>query len=651
MQYTENERFTEISNVVKRNLELSFEDFCSYDEVAEHIREFKSLPPDGRGDEERKIVKMLIAGKATGYAEKYGNAPLCADKTDEKSVNEAAEKYEMCARELPRAAELDKLFEERIFDIYKSCKSSADYMTRLVKRRIRILNPQLERECDTVRVLILKQFLRAAEFPKTTCMSRAMRDYVYETTGTARAGKKETINTIATVSDNIFDKLKEMPVEKEAKKVFREKWDPLIWANDIASGTFGEQQTTRDKLYIFAIVFEMTYYKVTNEESDDIQENLFYNYYEDNLLNSLAGGVEKEPTGHGINFKNFAEIIYLYYIHKEGMTAAEKLKAAKKMIARCKTENAALIDVQTDRHMEKNTFFYEPLARRAMNCTEEQLPEFICKNYICGQKGVNVIRVNSGNKTAAEVYKRLAGKLELAADEVFDRELITHEYIYAAAERKYYKVKCAACKEKDKGAGFKSCPLYKSKCINAYTNYRTQRTVADEALEIRKMKRQIVRNGIMRVLKTASDLFGGIEHKEFKNIAEKISKRFELVTKPSIEESITASFMPKTDVENYVTRTKMTALYYYIFILRCLCTEEVLDSFGDFCGEFCEGFEISIGNGMYHGINDILTVAGYQEINPKNIFDSAVVFMAFKKYKEIRYCNFEKEYMGDEDEY
>lgn len=46
--------------------------------------------------------------------------------------------------------------------------------------------------------------------------------------------------------------------------------------------------------------------------------------------------MEAEPSGYSINYKNFAEVIYLYYLNKEGLTPAEKLSHAENVIDKIK---------------------------------------------------------------------------------------------------------------------------------------------------------------------------------------------------------------------------------------------------------------------------------------------------------------------------
>lgn len=236
----------------------------------------------GRGDVETRIVEILVnCNELTEYVKKYDSKPLCSDKTDNKSVEEAANQYRECALYLQKADTFDELFYEKLLEVYHHYKSSSDYMARLVKKRMQVLSQELIQEHDTTRVLILKQFLKVAEFPNTNCFSRALRDYVYEITGLSKkATSSEILAAIATISDDFFSKLNELPTTgKDAKKSFKEKWEPLFWAKDIAEGIFNDQQTTRSKLYWFAIIFDMSYYSGLSderlEEDSDIQKNLF----------------------------------------------------------------------------------------------------------------------------------------------------------------------------------------------------------------------------------------------------------------------------------------------------------------------------------------------------------------------------------------
>jgi hypothetical protein len=161
-----------------------------------------------------------------------------------------------------------------------------------------------------------------------------------------------------------------------------------LWADDLASANFDNQHTIRRKLYIFAIVFGMTYNTGADneifDESSDIEKNLFCDYYSDNLLDSImngdkrSAGRDKEPSGHGINYKNFVEVIYLYYLHKNGLSVSEKLSLAEKMIKKCESKDADDIALQEKKHSHKNTQYYlTPILSGVMNMQEDEFCQFI----------------------------------------------------------------------------------------------------------------------------------------------------------------------------------------------------------------------------------------------------------------------------------
>ncbi len=90
----------------------------------------------------------------------------------------------------------------------------------------------------------------------------------------------------------------------------------------------------------------------------------------------------------------------------------------------------------------------------------------------------------------------------------------------------------------------------------------------------------------------------------------------------------------------------MIILYYYIFMLQNAADEVGFNNFNGFYNKFCNEFEVSLFNGRderenkiyltYCGINDILACSGYQEISSKNMFDSIILFFAFKNYDNVK---------------
>ena len=372
---------------------------------------------------------------------------------------------------------------------------------------------------------------------------------------------------------------------RDVQKKYADKWEPLFWANDIASGYFNNQQITRKKLYWFAIIFEMSYCVNTwidvYDAKTDIQKNLFYDYYADNLLNNILQDdqsklklYEKEPTGHGINFKNYAEVIYLYYLSRKDMTPLQKLAGAEKMINDCSENDKNILDYQIKKHGHKGTVIYEPMAERIMGLDENNFREFIKENYICGSYDFVPVHAASASVSASEVYTSLFDKLKKALE--------TYDIINGL--------------ESDKN---KESEMFKALCKN--------------------------------ISNIAGASSGNNKDDLLNRLFERINEKFYVVEKKRTSvECFEATFLPKENVADYVTRTKLIILYYYLFMINHVNESLYYTDFRVFYENFCDE------NIFGEGINDYLYGAGYQEINLKNIFDITVIFFAFKKLRDIR---------------
>ncbi len=651
--------FTEMSRSVKREMDERFKNLHSEEEVCTLIDDFVTVPADGRGDIERSIVQILAeSDKYTGYFTANKNQLLCDDRTSDEKVRNAAHEYRKYAAKLPKDDDVDGLFLAELCDMLQNFRPSVDYMERIVRSRLNALCPELLGENDSARVLILKQFLISVDFPKNTeHFSRAFAAFVLEKMGCdLKAGKQSrvaTVQEIAKLDDSVFEKLSEMPEKgKDAQKDFKEKWEWLIWADDLANANFDNQHTIRRKLYIFAIVFGMTYntgaVDEVFDESSDIEKNLFSDYYSDNLLDSIlnggkkTSGRDKEPSGHGINYKNFVEVIYLYYLHKNGLSTNEKLLLAEKMIKKCETNNADDIALQEKKHSSKSTQYYmTPILSGVMNMDEDEFYQFIKENYILGQKGVNVIRVAEKNLSAASVYNGLFECLSQLVTELSDSCRVSNDVIYSLLEKKYYEeIRCQGCSRRKKENSeklYKECPYYEQDCRGFYAEYVTESRKPEEWR--RSIRENIVKENIFPLLKNlaAFDTVELCDNEEFRELVKKIEHKLKIKDKHNIKEAVESTFMPDGDVSQFVTRSKLIVLYYYVFVLtyRAEGALSKLDfsGFKGFYDEFCEDFELYIGDDSYYGLNTCLMEAGYQPVDPKNLFDMLIIFMAFKKYK------------------
>lgn len=209
----------------------------------------------------------------------------------------------------------------------------------------------------------------------------------------------------------------------EKKKSFSDnkfnRW--FIWSDNLAKGKFGKSKAIRKPLYYFAFAFNMKYYSGTHQadydKEKDIKKKLFEDYYSDNLISYLsvdsAEKAEAEPSGYSINFKNFAEVIYLYYLNKEGMTQAKKLSHAETVIDKIKKSesgkgrnyNAELFTGDYCRKLNEEIFGLE----------EGELENYITDNFYCDDSYMNshlgVLAISDEQRTSFDEYKKIVNEI------------------------------------------------------------------------------------------------------------------------------------------------------------------------------------------------------------------------------------------------
>ncbi len=264
---------------------------------------------------------------------------------------------------------------------------------------------------------------------------------------------------------NVVDLYKNDKRDVKKKIRNREKDFKLLQlCDDFAGGNFRAQKRTKRYLYYFAIMFEMTFSLdgVLYDDVTDIEKNLFYDYYNDNLLRMLEqrysnpktlSSFEREPIGDGINYKSFAEAIYLYYLyHTElKMSPGKKINTAEKMIAECikKVENPDKIEKldkkdKTDKaqkrekaerksrevfEKEHTKQYKEEYMEELLRKKEDHIVDYVVKNYL-------IIPLESGEeKTGIAAEQNTAfDKMEILI------EILDEEYEFNHEELGYYVV-------------------------------------------------------------------------------------------------------------------------------------------------------------------------------------------------------------------
>ena len=90
-------------------------------------------------------------------------------------------------------------------------------------------------------------------------------------------------------------------------------------ANNFAESIFDPSGTTRLWLYFFAFAFDLRFYPDTQSADYNSQKDVsrfIKDYYTDNLIRDLdlENTMQDSPSGIGINYKNYAECIFLFFL-------------------------------------------------------------------------------------------------------------------------------------------------------------------------------------------------------------------------------------------------------------------------------------------------------------------------------------------------
>lgn len=205
-------------------------------------------------------------------------------------------------------------------------------------------DPALWKEGDSVRLRIVKQFLQYAPYQTTSVISAVLKKNGKENIRSAEV-KRQT--ALSLIDETVFEEMDD-----------RDKWDLLRLATDLAGGHFRTQGKTRRHLYLFAFAFGMYVMdpedlkKARKSGSDlrfrDLERNLLYDFYNASFVQMMSeayqadpaarAGYDMWPTGAGINYKNWLEVLYIYFLQEnhalqeKGAPASERRDLFGRMI-------------------------------------------------------------------------------------------------------------------------------------------------------------------------------------------------------------------------------------------------------------------------------------------------------------------------------
>ena len=166
----------------------------------------------------------------------------------------------------------------------------------------------------------------------------------------------------------------------------------------LADGYFGRNsRKNKANLYIYAIMFGMTCDRGIRDRrinETDISKNLFEDLYCDNMTRFLADSVntsmETEPEGAGINYKNFIDMIYIYFLvngtDELPGTRADKALAVikeciKKASAATSDDNGRLPREELLEDKDATYRYRTEVSGIVLNCSEDQLTDTIIKHF------------------------------------------------------------------------------------------------------------------------------------------------------------------------------------------------------------------------------------------------------------------------------
>lgn len=475
-------------------------------------------------------------------------------------------------------------------------------------------------------------------------------------TGTVKKnGKSQTYNDVYTQAKKDAKKKKRKAREKNSIGVDTKL---LKLCNDLANGIFRTKGTTKKYLYYFALMFEMNFSLTEPEDEDktDIR-NMFQDYYNDNLLRFLKDGeenkdeednkdeennkklstVETEPTGEGINYKNFAETIYLYFLyHKElDMSPGEKIDTAEDMVQQC--VNCAPYILNDEKINENNklytNYYRDNVLDDLLRKPIEEVVEYITENYlVIKDQNNHGIMVNSEERTAFDWYVEMIEGLEQASNQ--DTNISSNEWQvkrlleerFGEEDKKFKKV----LELLDDRTRLKSFYLSKNNIRellgilyilinedNALTRYFIQKNMNERGLSSKKIGKKIsVLKNLGFNIETKDNTYRLKLSEDDRKDSLK-NELIECVNRDCVpDEELEAKIRKRVTRKKRVTRSELIILHYYYIII---IDGDFDDTFGG-SSTFQEVFE-----DYAEMIDPSLKDCRYQTLNKKNFFDMYMV--------------------------
>lgn len=495
---------------------------------------------------------------------------------------------------IPSFSEIEDRMILALYSGYQEYPSPEDYMKRIVDR---LCSDKDDWRKDTLRIRILKQFIKYGNYLADAGYGgrKVICDHVKE-----KIGRKPSDEEVLTyIGDEVFSGL---DTAAKSQKKPEGKFGLLKAVDDLATGKFRAEGSTKRSLYLFAMAYGMTYYSGGMDSGEildfrtDIETNLFRDYYANNLMRFISEvyrgklcEYELDPSGQGINYKNFAEMIYLYYLSKD-CSPQDKIRLSSEMIKR--VQESGFKQGRADSGDGRGTDFYRGIFRKEnagnlfsediLSLDESEFEKFLCENYDCD--------------TFAGSYETKQGTVDSKTG-VF--QLQTEQN---SAFREYQSI----IKDlTDLGVVLENCNYGLWFTDVAAFRKKGYENICDRRAEIDRGKFE----EFMELLSGINSFMGCTVDEEIS--AQNGEQEWTRISKMKTK----ALYVSSADT---VTRTSLIVAYYYYY--NALHEDDGKDKWKNFEEVF---------NNFKKDIDSKLEAAYYQPLSGKNIFDVLVVFSSY----------------------
>lgn len=487
--------------------------------------------------------------------------------------------------------------------------------------------------------------------------------------------------------------------EKSRKKLNFYNYELLKIVDDLANAKFSNKGKTREYLYIFAIAFEMTSTGYdedtwnTNSETGnierkedprkktDIQKNLFFDYYADNIINNMSriSGLSGQPSdesiidGYGINYKNFAEIAFLWSINQKG-SPTDKLKLAYEVIKYCKKNGheKGIVEVEAEKKNEiALTKEYENLLLNFTDLNKEGIETFLINNYSCRTNRASidinnkpetakVLCMNYINNNILKHYKTVTAYLfnenileTKKISLLIDLLMLDDQGMFDFYKKEYYlkKNRCDSCSDNKEPSSLR-CSAFSEKCEQWYYDYVCSLDTNDK----NKFESKVIEYLEEKLENPENEFNKSFYHLSNQCTNEQNGIKYVL---QNTEKRIKSTLdVIEREKDFKASRAIVLSLCYIEYILlnwyeRVFSKYRFTHDFSQFYKDFCNGRSflykkknknlIETVEVQFKGADFYLKESGYQPVNAKNLFDISIVFMAYRdNYKQLF------QYAGDE---